>query len=401
MSDIELKPHQIRAITGAIEAGNIYLITGGAGAGKTTIIEEIVKRETEQGNPVNVCALAGKAAARVRENGVSDASTIHSMLGYKGEFFSLETLAGVTVIIDEASMVSSDILYQIIKRNPKKLILVGDDAQLPPVGNGRPFYDILKSVHSSKKINLDFSFRASGAIYEAGERIRRGEFPSNGESGDERFQFCPAGTHSYPGMIEYIADVFDPTQDTIIAPSNGQKKKEDEARVGSVAWINNKMKERLNPRDKYQTIRKRNAIRDYIKFDVGDKVINKKNRAEDGIWNGDTGFVESLNRDEIVIDFGGRTVATPTTGDLFFALDLAYAITIHKSQGSEYRNVYVIVQKSDQYMLDRNLIYTAVTRAKKSCFVIGDMFFFKEAIKRVRERETVFNLLNEAVKNDA
>ena len=171
---------QLNAIDKAVE-GKLTLITGGAGCGKTTIIKAIADQLDRHGEQVAIAAFAGKAAARIREATGYEASTIHRLLRWQGEQFALPDLNGVTVIIDEASMVDSKLMAEIMKRKPRRLVLVGDEAQLPPVGSGQPFHDLIR-LKPNLVANLTTCYRATEAIFRAATLIRNGQQPVREET---------------------------------------------------------------------------------------------------------------------------------------------------------------------------------------------------------------------------
>ena len=177
---IKLDDNQLAAVDMACSRRRLSVITGGAGTGKTTLIRAIADRLQAEGDDVRLCAFAGKAAARLREATGHYASTIHKLLMYQGDRFALRDLRGVTVIIDEASMVRSDLLAEIVRRQPRRLVLVGDQAQLPPVGPGQPFHDIL-AVMPCLTHNLTTCYRATEAVYRAASMIRIGQLPRGKE----------------------------------------------------------------------------------------------------------------------------------------------------------------------------------------------------------------------------
>ncbi|MHC4886490.1 MAG: ATP-dependent DNA helicase, partial [Planctomycetota bacterium] len=365
-------------------AGGIRIITGGAGTGKTTIIEQIARRI---GSDAILCAFAGKAAARLREATGYSASTIHRMLMWQGERFALESLRHKSVIIDEASMPPSDLMAEIVTRNPERLILVGDRAQLPPVGMGQPFHDLIS--HMPELVyELSICWRQSEAVYRAATAIRNGEQPLRSEnsaleSWEIRGTGTPEDTHHHilemvrEGLLEFAGG-----KDIILCPRNGTIET-----PSSVAGLNDEIVKIVNPRSGDSRLQ------------AGDRVMNTKNLAEKDVWNGTTGTVISVAYDGEVyveLDFptsDGLTQVQFTKGEAR-DLQLAYAISVHKSQGSQYRRVVFVALHRDAWgLLDRNLIYTAVTRTQKECVVVGQPSAFQAGIQRERPRTTVLQQL--------
>jgi len=368
------------------------VITGGAGTGKTTIIAEITRRIESLGGEVYLCAFAGKAAARLREATKHDATTIHRMLGSNGEKFQRETLNGLSVIVDEASMVSSDLMAEIILRHPSRLILVGDQAQLPPVGSGQPFHDIIRFKPALVR-NLSTCYRATEAIFIAATAIREGLKPAMlQETPGERWEVLECGdaesTHAL--LMDLIEDGrLDFEQDLILCPRNGES---DQA--ATVAGLNAAIVAMVNPRQ------------DGEKWKAGDRVINTKNCADKDVWNGTTGTIHDIDIDNQIwikldIPIVDQELSTPGdevytdevlfTKDMAKELQLAYALTVHKSQGSQYRRIYFVCLHRDGFaLLDRSLIYTAITRARAECVVVGQRSALFAGIARVTEKRTVF-----------
>ena len=171
--DFDLDENQMAAVRFALDH-RFSIINGSAGTGKTSLIHALCDSLHNRAT-VRLCAFAGKAAARLREATMHDASTIHRMLGWMGEGqgFACKTLRGSTVILDEASMVSSDLLAEIVKRNPDRLILVGDEAQLPPIGSGQPFHDLVRLLPDCVR-TLSTCYRSREAVLASALAIRAG-----------------------------------------------------------------------------------------------------------------------------------------------------------------------------------------------------------------------------------
>ncbi len=354
------------------------IITGGAGVGKTTIIKEIAK----QLPTVALCCPTGKAAARLREVAEMPASTIHSMLGYMGSGFTCKSLEWQNIIIDESSMLDSWLLAEIIKRKPESLTLIGDNAQLPAVGKGQPFHDLI-SLCPDKATQLNICYRNSEAIYKAASAIRAGQQPENAKSDSELFRMQNTGdvdkTIAY--IIELIqAGEIDFEQDIVVCCKNE-----------NVNAFNEAVMRAVNPHDENE------------KWKSGDRIICKKNFSKIDVWNGTTGTITD-------IDGAGRAWVK---GDIpFYSAELdemveqilwdkvvlrecqpAYALTVHKSQGSQYRKVFICIFNSDKFALSRALIYTAVTRAKHECHVLGHLGTFRNGINQVASKRTVLQEL--------
>ncbi len=400
--EIKLDESQQRAVNMALDK-NFCVITGGAGYGKTQIIKHIVKNLSYPLDNICLCAFAGKAAARMREATEYKASTIHRLLGYNGNRFTVNDLLGKVIIIDEASMISSSLMAEIMKRRPQKLILVGDAAQLPPVGEGQPFHDIINHF-PNKVCVLQKCYRASEAIFKASQMIRNGEMPPmEEESKNEHFKMVNTGnakeTHQY--ILELVkSGVFDFEHDIILSPRNEDKTNDSSA----IDSLNRDILSIVNPHD---VIRKTNGNEETEKWKDGDRVINIKNNPALDIWNGTTGTVLSVtNKQSMFIHTdipvigadGEETNEVLLSADDVKNLKHAYALTVHKSQGSQYNKVVLIALSRDSYaLLDKAMIYTGVTRAKHECIVIGELNAIRDALRRNTSKQTILQYL---LKND-
>lgn len=387
--EFKLDDSQMAAVQFSIDR-SFSIINGGAGCGKTTLIKAICD---SIGSGVELCAFAGKAAARLKEATGHDAGTIHRMLAWMGDEmgFSRKSLKGNTVILDEASMVSSDLMAEIIKRNPDRLILVGDEAQLPPVGSGQPFHDIIALKPDVVK-TLTTCYRNKEAIYSSALCIRNGNMPppnavSERETWNVRAISDPREAHRHILDAVRSGDV-DFDQDIILCCRNGEKDGENSC---SVLGFNHDIKDIVNP----------NADGSY-KIANRDRVINTKNDAEHDVWNGTTGRCRDFDTAGAMwvdLDFpksdGSKEVLIPKENVKNW--QLAYALTVHKSQGSQYRKVFFVVSKRDSMnLLSRPMVYTAVTRAKRECQIIGDSQAFFRAIGTVDHKMTVIQELARA-----
>ena len=395
---MNLDTTQISAITRATSTP-FSIITGGAGTGKTTIICAITEQLESRGESVALAAFAGKAAARVREACAHPASTIHRLLGYDGKAFSLPTLAERAVVIDEASMIDSALLAEIVRRKPTRLVLVGDQAQLPPVGRGQPFHDLIE-LRPGLVSNLTRCYRATEAVFQAASAIRAGGRPPESATSDgERWEMRNTGSadRTQREILKWVeAGAFDFEKDVILVARNGETADEP----CTVRGLNRAIVDAISPRP------------EKVKFVVGDRVINTKNLPALDVWNGTTGTVHAVDHDggvwvrtDIpVIDWSKtKDERDPAyTSHVLFARDaranlqLAYALTVHKAQGSQYRNVCMACFSRDGWgLLDRALLYTGVTRTKSACCVVGEMAAVWAAIDKVNAKRTIIQILGE------
>lgn len=381
---------QIDAINAA-SSSTFHMINGGAGTGKTTIIENLAKRMIRNGESIALCAFAGKAAARLKEATGLPTSTIHRLLKYNGVKFMAGGLESVSVIIDEASMVSADLMAEIVRRKPRRIILVGDQAQLPPVGKGQPFHDLLE-LRRECVSTLTTCYRATEAVFQAAQRIRAGEWPGEfSESEGERWSVMqtggPESTHKF--ILDAVrAGNIDFDQDIILCARNG----ENDETPASVRGLNASIVDIVNPRPNGE------------RFLIGDRVINGNNFPDEDVWNGTTGKIAAIDSEGspwVLLDVPATDPKTGETkdrvlfaGEMKKSLSLAYALTVHKSQGSQYRNVLFVCLNRDAFaLLDRSLIYTAVTRTRAKCCVVGNASAIREGIETVRIKRTVLQEL--------
>jgi exodeoxyribonuclease V alpha subunit len=397
---IRFDSHQLHAIATATRS-RLTIITGGAGTGKTSIVAQITRELKAAGEDVRLIAFAGKAAARLREACKHPSSTIHRLLQYDGTGFRLETLEGLTIIMDESSMVSADLMAEVMRRNPKRVILVGDQAQLPPVGKGQPFHDLL-TLRPDLVCNLTTCYRATEAVYQAANAIRKGNIPpAQLTSPNESWRIMATGSpeKTQAAIMRWVnAGAIDFQQDVILVPRNG----EGPAQPATVEALNAAIAEYFRPGTEPKN------------YEPGDRVMNTKNLPELDVWNGTAGTVHAVDID------GGVWVQTDVpvidkartkddnnpvyTDKVLFSktdrkhLQLAYALSVHKSQGSQYRRVIFVCLSRDSFaLLDRSLIYTAVTRTQQGCVVCGDARGLASGVERVRGRRTV---LQEIEKGD-
>lgn len=361
---------------------NLSVITGGPGTGKTTVLKVIISvYESLTGkSDILLAAPTGKAAKRMAESaGMPGARTIHSALGLRSD--SSEAESGIEeglVIIDEMSMVDLSIAYKLMMNvhSSSRIVFVGDADQLPSVGAGNVFFDILRS-ECVEVTRLDTVFRQKGTSRIA---LNAEEIRNNGSKllyGND-FNFITADTDAEALEILkhcYRQEVDDNGIDNvqILAPfrSRGET---------SVKKINDVIREMVNP-----FVGEENELFcDGNKLRLNDRVIQLKN--VNGINNGDVGFIKSIYLDEdelkhAIIEFTDGIRADYHERELDI-VDLAYATTIHKSQGSEYSTVIIPIMMSHYIMLKRNLIYTAITRAKKRVILIGEKRALMAAIHK-------------------
>ena len=361
---------QIRAIKKAIKS-QVMVLTGGPGTGKTTTTQGIIAALKGMGLNVLLAAPTGRAAKRMSEATGMEAKTIHRLL----EFHPLEgyrknkdnPLDADALIVDECSMIDIILMYNLMKAIPSKmrLILVGDIDQLPSVGAGNVLRDIIDS-EKIPVIRLTRIFRQaqSSRIVMNAHAINHGEFPDirNRRSSDFKFIIEEDKEAIASKIVELVKDEVTSTYGysasdiQVLTPMQ-----KGEIGCGN---LNNALQAALNTSEICLT-------RGGCSFKVGDRVMQMRNNYKKSVFNGDLGYIESIDTEDKIlkVNFDGDLVEYETSE--LDELTLAYACTIHKSQGSEYPVVIMPVSMSHYIMLQRNLIYTGLTRAKKLCIMIG------------------------------
>lgn len=392
---LRLDDSQHRAVAMALR-NRACLISGGAGMGKTTILEAIVSLYKRDGLRVRLCAPTGKASRRIEEVVGHEASTIHRMLGYgrngvKG--FPNETLEADVVICDEASMISSELAYYLFRAiGPETaLIIVGDHHQLPPVGAGALLRDSIQHELLPMTI-LNKCHRQAGVLKTNCSAILQGEVHPT-EMNDPSLPWVVMRKFDAPTEVtSYLETLFtrslkeklgvDPITDVqLLTPQHGGS-------LGTRAL--NIMLQRLHQKSlgvEVEPVEPDQRPSLYI----GDKCIQTKNNYDLDIMNGHQGIVVSV--DPLIVQFGLRRVIIPKGGK--GEIELAYALTVHKVQGSQFPCVAFVCHKSHSFMLHRHLLYTACTRAMRNCIIVGDDTGISRAVRTVKanERRTLLPLL--------
>jgi exodeoxyribonuclease V alpha subunit len=378
---ITLAPAQREALHKALDVG-LMVVTGGPGTGKTTTIRSLLALFQLNGLEVMLAAPTGRAAKRMTEATGMEAKTIHRLLEYsqvEGGGFTFQRnedrpLKAHVVIVDEVSMVDLPLFYQLLKAIPQgcKLILVGDMDQLPSVGPGNVLRDIIHSG-AVPVSQLDQVFRQAGesAIISNAHLVNSGIMPDlTGQASD--FYFI---SESDPEKIlESILDLCSrrlPSYKNKDAIADIQVLSPMRRNTLGVENLNLHLQEKLNPPAPYKTeIRGGGST-----FRLGDKVMQIRNNYQKEVFNGDIGRVTYINKEdgEMIVRYpdvnGARDVVYDQTE--LDELSLSYAVSVHKSQGSEYPVVVLPVVTQHYILLQRNLLYTAITRAKEMVVLIG------------------------------
>ena len=409
---ITFHEEQKKAIIGAINNG-VFVITGGPGTGKTTIIKCILEILTSQQKTVSLVAPTGRAAKRMSDSTGHEAKTIHRLLevnviqSNESYFVHNESnpLKTNAVIVDEVSMVDAALMSSLLKAMPRdcKLILVGDKDQLPSVGAGNVLADILQSgVISYCMLTKIFRQNEKSLIITNAHLINEGKMPLIDNTSMDFF----FDSKNDPEVIkDTILDLVtsrlpkflgvDPQSIQVLAPLK--------AGVCGIENLNKVLQERINP----PSPNKRQVEFGHTIFREGDKIMQMSNNYDlewkkhgrfadetgKGVFNGDIGFISTIdpNTSEVIVEFEDGRICLYTRPDLI-DLSLSYAITIHKSQGSEFDTIVIPAIAGPSIILTRNLIYTAVTRAKKMVVIVGEKQYLKRMVSN-KYTATRFTLL--------
>lgn len=394
---------------------NLIVLSGKAGTGKTSVSRAILNVYKNKCS-IACCALSAKAAQRITEATGFEAFTIHRLLGCQGlgkfRFNEENPLDYDVIFVDEASMISSDIFFHLLRavRNKSKLIICGDNRQLPPIGYGNTFNDILDISGGFGNFTLTKVLRQaekSGILSDA-NMIREGSSPIKspelktvtGELKDMTYMFRDdrdmlnnIAIKSYMNVIKQSG-----IDQTII----GVPRKKD--CVNSTSRINETIQELLLP-DEERFIKYGSK-----KYKLGAKVIQKVNNYEKDVFNGEVGYIvdirqetkgrQKINMFTVEYTLNGVAKQIDYTQNEAEQIDLAYAMTIHSLQGSGYKSVILIIDNTHFALLDNCLLYTALTRAKERCLLLAEPYAFKKCIdtNKVVARQTWFSDINHGCK---
>ncbi len=388
---ISLAGRQKEAVSLALQ-NKVLVITGGPGTGKTTIIKVIINIFSSLGLRILLAAPTGRAAKRMQEATGHEAKTIHRVLefGYQSGGFTRDRenpLETDVVIVDEASMVDTLLMYHLVKAIPPhaSLILVGDVNQLPSVGPGSVLRDIIDSG-SFRVVTLNEIFRqaSQSRIVSNAHRINSGEFPDirlplPGEPADFYFVEEEDPERAVNKILVLCKDRI-PRQFGLHPVDEVQVLTPMHRGDVGVANLNLRLQEVLNPGGGGVT-------RGYKTFKVKDKVMQLVNNYEKEVYNGDIGRIAHIAHEdqEVLVDFDGRAVKYDFS-DLD-ELTVAYAISVHKSQGSEYPAVVIPLMIQHFILLQRNLVYTGVTRGRKLVILVGSKRALAMAVRNNKPRE--------------
>ncbi len=390
-----------------IAAGNrVMVLTGGPGTGKTTVVRALITMFDHMGLTVKLAAPTGRAAKRMSELAGQEAQTIHRMLeaGYAPDSTDLvfrrdedNPLKCDVMILDECSMIDISLMKAVLSALPAdcRLIMVGDADQLPPVGPGNVFLDILRS-HMIPVVRLTEIFRqtADSRIITYAHAINAGEHPNLSENKGDFFFLRRTNQDAARELIVQLCSERLP-KNMGIPSSEIQVLTPMRNGAAGVYSLNGALQSALNPNTKEK------ASRQYgnIIFRVGDRVMQIRNNYDiiwvssdntvsgTGIYNGDIGYIRAIDsvNEFLTVDYDGH-IATYTF-DMLSELEHAFAMTVHKSQGSEYRAVILCLSGAPPQLVYRSLLYTAVTRARELLIIVGDEAVARQMIdnnKQVR-----------------
>ena len=395
-NQIQLAQKQKEAIKACLHHG-VLVLTGGPGTGKTTVIKGILSILKAQGLKIRLAAPTGRAAKRLRETTGQKALTIHRLLeannlaqddnlqlGFSKDID--DQLDADVIILDEVSMVDIVLMHHFLNAVPDgcRIILVGDTDQLPAVGPGSVLKDIIRS-QKIPAIRLDEIFRQAqtSMIIQNAHIINAGRLPDIRKQYSD-FVFYELNDDT--SITQKILDLctkdlphegFDVLKDVqVLSPMHRF--------LCGVENLNLMLQEQLNPKKNQDELKYSSQT-----FRVGDKVMHIRNNYQKNVFNGDIGFIQDINNEKLTVDYFDHIV-TYEKNELN-ELTLAYASSVHKSQGSEYKVIIIPLSTSHYIMLQRNLLYTAITRAKQKVIIIGSKKALMTAIQsnRTQKRYTL------------
>jgi len=388
-SGLEYSSQQELALQEAATSG-LLLITGGPGTGKTTVLNGILSLYEQMGLKTLLCAPTGRAAKRLTEVTGREASTIHRLLGagidpHTGKLFfakdESDPLRADAVIVDEMSMVDVQLLGSLLQAVPQtaRLILVGDPDQLPPVGPGFPFSDMLRSAMlPAVKLTEIFRQAQESLIVMNAHRVNRGEMPELRNTKSDFFFLQGRSEEQVAQTIVGLCATRLPQNMGIPADQIQVLCPTKKGPAGTVA-LNKLLQAHLNPA---APTKQEKNVGDTV-FRVGDRVMQIRNNYDllwkktdgsavgAGVFNGDVGIVTKVDNqlEVLTVVFDDREADYDFTQ--LNELELAYAMTVHKSQGSEYRAVILSAWNASSYLLSRSILYTAITRARELLIIAG------------------------------
>lgn len=387
---IELDESQERAAELMMTAP-FCVVSGGPGVGKTATLQVVLDRMDERRMTYSLCAPTGKAGVRMSEATGRPAQTIHRLLEWRPGGFQrneFNPLDADVVIVDEASMIDVELagaLFSAIDPDRTRVVCIGDRNQLPPVGPGRVFGDLVESglcpVAMLTKLHRS---SLDSWIHVSAQKILAGEMPDLARREDFEFVEVDDAAGVLPAVCRCAADVERAAQ--VIIPMHPG--------AAGITAANVRLQTAINPRRPGMPF----LPRDKYEIRIRDRVIQTRNDYTLSVFNGEVGEVLDISKSGVVVEYAGRAAVTYSL-DQASALQLAYALTVHKSQGSEFPWVIVVCHSTHSFILRRELIYTAITRAKKGVVLIGDRKGLARALSD-REPERRNTALIERIKGE-
>ena len=389
---LELAEKQREAVAGVLQHG-IFVLTGGPGTGKTTVVRGMLDVLELQGLRILLGAPTGRAAKRLSEATGRKAMTVHRMLEAQGgrtengaSMFakdSDEQLEADVIILDEVSMMDIVLMQHFLEAVPAgcHVILVGDVDQLPAVGPGSVLKDILRSgVIPSVRLTEVFRQTEESSIVLNAHAINAGRMPVCVPGSDFQFLEINDSSMAAERIVSLCAqelpkegfDVLNEVQ--VLSPMHRQD--------CGVENLNRQLQAALNPKSPY----KAEFVNSTQVFRLGDKVMQTRNNYTKNVFNGDIGFIESLEEGSLTVRYSEELAADYERSELG-ELQLAYAMSVHKSQGSEYPVIILPLVPGHRIMLQRNLLYTAVTRAKQRVILLGTKAALNTAVDNDRTKK--------------
>lgn len=404
---------QFKAIEKALES-KIMILTGGPGTGKTTVVKGIIETfkkvhdlaeqssdtEGQVDNTFLLAAPTGRAAKRLAQSTGMEAMTIHRLLGWDGhDGFSKneeEKLSGKMLIIDEFSMVDTWLAYHLLRAVPNDMpiLIVGDEDQLPSVGPGQVLRDLLVSSKiPSVTLKEVYRQKEGSKIIELAHLMKEDKLQKGNLTNAKDFSFIPCDENH---LTDAVVKIYGRALEKGIDPEDFQVLVPIYRSKNGINEMNKQLQNLANPFDE----KKREVAYLDVIFRIGDKVLQLTNQPEDGIYNGDIGQVVAIFKpnentekvEQLVVLFDDKEVIYERKD--YKNIQHAYCISIHKSQGSEFKNVLLPVASSYMRMLKKNLLYTAMTRSEESLIICGNVDAFIQGVKAL-DINTRFTFLQE------